>query len=351
MTDPRPVLQAIRIERPDRPTSHREEAIARLGRRLTLAGLPSDRPAHRVSRIDSREKCSELGEEIQALLIRCGAPSTGDEIEVVQAVPEMTAFACAIIASLPKDGASSPWQNATVQRAFSLFVVASAIFDHICDEDPLLLPALRKRVTPTKVRAAMSCDQSATFSDPGDPLLVRYLTALVDEFARVWAVLLETADVDVDDDTAQLVVRTALDILAAETAAEDAGRAGAAARDVVWEEALMLAALLVSVDQRLPEKDRDAAIDRARAVGRLLSLVDDVVDLEHDWLTGSSNRLLARFFESQAARGDRSALPWTAVMASAAWHEHLQEAAGLVERIPPGRTDDVAAWLYTWFSS
>jgi hypothetical protein len=119
-------------------------------------------------------------------------------------------------------------------------------------------------------------------------------------------------------------------------------------RAAIWRDPLWIACALVAATADVdPSADLDGIRRRTQSAGRLFALIDDVVDFEQDWRTGSRNRLL------DAARsvttGSRKAPPWEAALSEEVIGSHMNEITTLVSDLSdPLLREDVGGWLHSW---
>jgi hypothetical protein len=262
----------------------------------------------------------------------------------------MSAFACSATDALYRLLARRTDFRDEARLGFSLFVVSTAAFDHICDADIGLVPTLTSRITETRLTAALHADPAPVFAAPDDVPLVSSVTVLLDDQVGIWRRLTRGRSDSGMEMLAEQFVTALTAMLRDElqSASIDVSD-GLVGRRAVWQEPLWLACLLIAASE-----DADSTIqleslrERTHRVGRLLSLVDDAVDIDQDWRGGGRNQLLARAVNGTRDVGD-AAPPWDAILSDAILPPYTEEITMLVaELMDPIYQEDLAGWLFSW---
>jgi hypothetical protein len=322
---------------------------------LESAGFVFDPDTHVRYLRGCRAVAEPFAAEIIELLEARGYPQTDTEYSLFAAVDTMSAFACAATDHLYRQAAAGTAYRDHVRRGLSVFVVGSAILDQICDHEPALLEVVRQRVSARWIRAAL--DGRA----PGDPLagsgqggLPAYLGALLAEAARIWARL---AALD-HGPRVRPLRRIWSEGLGAACRAELRStatlewEAGCLTQDaaLIWSMPFWMALRLIAMTpDAWPGIALDALSATAVATGRLLSLLDDVADLEDDWASGSRNQYLHLAGIPAAGRRRPGEIPWDALLAEEVSATYLGEVTRLLAAVSgSGDHQRLAAWLYYW---
>jgi hypothetical protein len=309
---------------------------------LETAGLEVDPTRFERLLRGYRLRAEPLATELIDLLEARARPEDDTDFSLLVAVETMTAFACVAADYAYRNAAAETYVH-EVERGVAVFVVATAIFDRVCDREPHLLPAVEEHVSRRWVRAALRGDA------PGDPLVgaegavrLAYLGALLGEAAALWRRL------------AWLTDRGPLraDVTDWLTAAYRAERASLRSRDVetIWATPFWVALALVALTpDAVPGFRVEAFLPQTRRIGRLLALIDDVADLEDDWASGSSNQYLERAGVTHRERGGD--LPWDVLLADDVCRPYLAEIVTLLRSVSSGiDRDTLAACVLYWLS-
>jgi len=323
----------------------RPSEALRLQARTALedAGLPYDEQAHGAYLRQRLANAQAIAADVHRRLWSVVPPSADEERSLLAGVEVMAAFACTVVDWAHELLAPAAADRDNARRALTEYVIASAIFDHVCDEDRALLPEISERLSEAQLREAVASGFIAVPHD-GAPL-VRYFFALVSDFLS----RLSTAagPSRSPGGLRALFLDELLDTYRGQM------RSTTGTRDLsgstVWKSPLLVAYLLVdtnSVATRRPDKRLDELVEH---VGAVLALVDDVADIEEDWTAGSANRLLDPY---RGAAAPPSALPWTRVLDNArdtGYFREVRRRAAAFAREPWGF--EVGAWLYYWLYS
>jgi hypothetical protein len=227
-------------------------------------------------------------------------------------------------------------------------IVASAIFDHLCDRRQELLAIVGSAMSQEWVRSALGRERVR------DPLagkhkssLLAYLGALAEQLARTWREL--PGGVAGAPGRAEAALARSLE------AAYLAQRASAGRLfrnvEIVWGAPFVVALHLVAAtpDAR-PEIDLRGYVRESKRIGQLLSLVDDVVDLEDDVREGSANQYLARLGVMADTRP--SGVPWEGLLAPRVIQQYVADIVTLLRTFPEDEEREaLVAWLYHWLAS
>ncbi len=267
----------------------------------------------------------------------------------------MTSFGCSATDCVYQVMARDTTCRNDVRMAFSQFVIFSAAFDHICDDETALFPELAEQITEERLRRALLAPNSDGKMPSSGSTLVRYVSVLLDDQIALWWRIASMTDGSGARSLPEALTTMFVNLLRAELGsrrdAEDPAD-GAAGRTAIWRDPLWIACRLVAATP-----DADPSVDlveirqRMQRIGRLFSLIDDVVDLEDDWRTGSSNHLLERALAVGATR------PVTASAFEAALSEEISEPSMdeitrlVADLSTPLYRDDLAGWLYSWLET
>jgi hypothetical protein len=322
-------------------------------RRAVQAIVGDDLKTHERLLRQSQAAAEPVANELVALLEARAAPEGDADFSLLAAIPVMAAFGDLITGYAYRRAASAETSKLDVRRCMAMFVVASAIFDHACDEQPELLTDLENLVTPDWVRKAVAGRA------PGDPLaeiaganMVAYLGVLLAETARTWAQL-----APLNGTAATLNLRDALidglrDAYRAELRSCRREHAAIPVRDArrIWASPLCTALRLVAITpDAAPGVDLPELIPEAMRIGWLLSLIDDVVDLRQDWRSGSANQYLER--AGVAFSAETLEMPWPLLLAAGVREPFVDEIAELLKLIPDESERAVlGAWILYWLN-
>ncbi len=273
-----------------------------------------------------------------------GTPTTTEERSLVDAIETMTAFASSVVDCAYAVASRSTTHRDEARRALAEYVIASAIFDHACDEDPALLRVVETRLDEEQLKHAVQVGQIAIPEDA--PLLARYFFGLVHDFLQRVTTLAVSRGRSNPGPLRAHVTEVLLGAYRSQLASVQAD--GGPTRTEVWQTPLLVAYALMQVSGDAADTTDDKLADLARAVGEVLALVDDVADIEEDWNSSSRNRLL------DPIRGRRDATPslLSEVLGgerTEPYFSQLRERARSFAREPWAR--EVSAWLYYWLYS
>ena len=267
----------------------------------------------------------------------------------------MAAFGCLVSDYAYSRVASKELWKQDVALGMSVFIVASALFDHICDRQPELLTVLEESVTAEWTQAAFAGQA------PGDPLadvaapaLVAYLGVLGGEAARLWSRLASgTPEFRTGSFHAVLWERLAAAYGAQVASVPDFATGRAASRDVgiVWSAPFSTALYVVAATSDAASGlEMQTLLPEAQRIGLLLSLVDDLADVEQDWRWGSANQYLDR---AGIDRRDRAvgAAPWTTLLTDEVLVPYLGDVVKLLDSLPNEERASLVAWLVYWLGT
>lgn len=323
---------------------------------LDTAGLTLDPEKHRRYLTGCHVVAAPFAGEIRDRLEALAFPETEVEYSFLTAMDTMAAFACATADHVYESAAAGKTYRDQVRRSLTVYVVGSAVFDYVCDHEPALLQQLESRVSADWVRAALGgeapSDPLATYHDSH---LLTYLGALLAEAAQLWRRLawlrrdrtaVHLRDVFVSD--LRAAYRAQLRSVVRFTPAQDRTAERA---EIIWATPFWIASSLLSLTPDAgPERRFQALAEQAKDWGRLLSLVDDVVDLEDDWVSANQNQYLkhAGILPDRPRRSDE--IPWDVLLSEeiSAWY--LREITEAVRRLTIGDRKHLAAWLFYWLS-
>lgn len=282
-------------------------------------------------------------------------PETDIEISLLESVPTMTAFACTATDALYRLIATRNDHRNDIRRIFSLFIVGSAVFDHICDREDSLFPELVGRISEQELKSALSGEATISFTKPGDRGLLAYVTMLVEDQVRICHELLSRTNQQEVLIHLEAFNETMIQIYHAELLSRpDIKVRGTVPKTVqrVWTEPLWAASLLVALTPDIrPGLNLNELHSKINAVGRLFSLIDDIVDLEEDWSTGSHNSVLERV-RPHIISAESSMNPlWKTLLSDEVWTPYVNEITSLVSYVSdPLYEEDLACWLYSWLA-
>jgi hypothetical protein len=233
----------------------------------------------------------------------------------------------------------------------SVFVVASALIDHVCDHEQALIPLLQTYVSPAWVRATLAGEA------PGDPLagvekanLAAYLGVLLAEAARLWRKLAPPIDASGANNLRAAFIDGLGEALRAELASSPDGAGAAGSRDVeiIWGSPFSTALYLLALTpDASPGLNVRSLVPEVRRIGRLLSLIDDVVDLEDDWRSSNANRYLERAgIVRNSYRHEE--VPWPTILADEVSEPYVREITALVESWGQRDRQTLGAWILYW---
>jgi hypothetical protein len=263
----------------------------------------------------------------------------------------MAAFACTATDCVYRMMARGSACRDDVRMAFSQFIVSSAAFDYICDDAPELFPELAARITEDRLRRALTDPNGAPdISRPGSPL-VAYVSALFDDQVALWWRIAARSDPSGGLRLPAVLTAMVVDLFRAEIRSRPADSPTPDpddSRAVIWRDPLWMACQLVAATSDVdPSADLDDIRRRTESAGRLFALIDDVVDFEHDWRTGSRNRLIDAVRETAAS--PQNTPPSEAALSEEVVGPYMKEITTLVAELSdPSLRDDVGGWLHSW---
>lgn len=292
--------------------------------------------------------------EIVELLERISPPATAAERSFMRGVPMMTAFACTVIDCLYRMFAYRTDSREAVRRLFSIFIVGSAAFDYVCDSGSDLLPALKERISVEKLQSSFRSSNFHPFMQSGDSGFVCYATLLAEKEVMLCQRVLTSRVCAEPDEFRNSLVEILIRIYGSELSTVPFGDSSAIDiahnREIVWTEPIKLALLFISIvsDARPGATDIDKHM-RVLEVGRLLSLVDDALDIEEDSLRSK------RSFSSIHANGSvtsidiSTGLPLERLLTSQTIESHMNRITRSAARASDSTySRDLAGWLYSW---
>jgi hypothetical protein len=318
---------------------------------LEAAGLRFDEARQQCYLLKCHAAAEPLATEIRKKLELRSPPQSNFDHAFLASVDTMTTFACAATDVACEILAREPTVDEVVQRSVSVFVLGSALLDHFCDEDRALLGALTDRVTVSWTAAALSGQE------PGDPIanysgpaLLEYMGVLLAEAARLWTRVAWTEPALHRAIERHTLISNLAGALSAElqTTVSDAVRTE---RDTatIWSTPFLLAAGLVSLSARTETSYRDA-LPELHAIGRLIAMIDDIVDIQADARSGAANELLRRARDlPHAATVPGQGDPLLRADVVTQYMRDLGHSARRLSSVAYG--DRLAAWLFYWLAS
>lgn len=290
-----------------------------------------------------------IAENLIQLLEARATPHSDLDYSLLSGVQAMTAFGCLVTDHAYSRAAASTVYKADVARCMSIFVVASALYDHLCDREADLLPLLHGAVGRDWPRAAFAGEA------PGDPLagasvppIVAYLGVLGGEAASIWSRMIADSRAPAQP-LWQLLTAT----YRAQRASAPSLVEGPVTRDAatIWSAPFCIALHIVaSTSDAMPALSVRALLPEARRMGLLLSFVDDLADVADDWRYGSANQFLERAGIDRG--GSREApVPWQRLLSDEVLEPYLDEIVGLVETFSYGEREVLLTWLLYWLGS
>ena len=321
------------------PLDSAQRLALRVRAALEQGGLRFDPEAHERRLRTCFASSEEVTGEVLELLERARPlPETDAEYSLLAALDTMVAFSCYVSDEACRlTGAGSSHE---VRLIVSVYVVGSAIFDHVCDCEVALVPLLRERLSAARLEAALQDGRGLPIARDGDPGLLAFLDALV---AELVARLRALGDREAQD----RIARGLIDAYRAQLRSTSRGRE----RDTgtIWSTPFWLALHVAAAYSPDPQVEvLEAAGSDTRRIGELLSLVDDAVDLADDWASGSANQLLARAGVTGGRDGSAEP-PWERLLADDVCGPYLDELSHRARALPPRISRDaLAAWLHHW---
>lgn len=319
---------------------------------LESEGVGIDAAAHRRHIRDGFTAAEPIAAELIELLETRVEPESDHDFSLLSNLAAMAAFGCLITDYAYSKVAITQQHKVDVARYMSIFVVASALFDHICDRQPELLPVLEATVSVEWLRAAFAGKA------PGDPPVevagpapVVYLGELGAEAARLWSRLTsDTKGIRIATLHAALWDRLAAAYDAQIASVPESASGHAASRDVevIWAAPFTTALYVVaSTSDTAPRPKLHTLLPEAQRIGLLLSLIDDLADVEDDWRWGSANQYLDRAGIGRRIQPGITA-PWTRLLADEVLVPYLHEIVRLVNSLSDVARESLVAWLVYW---
>jgi hypothetical protein len=309
------------------------------------------------------------------MLERRAAPRGARDLSLLAGIPAMASFGRLLAAYAYARIATGRAHHDDVARCLTAFVVASALYDYACDREPDLLATLRVALPQGWLRAAFDGDAPGDpFAHLAEPVPVAYLGALGGYAAGLWRGLTSgrregPARAHLDPLWERLAATHAAQLASVPDAAPHrlpgpADRQPSTARDValIWTSPFVVALYTVAASPDAgPAPDLEALLPEAHRAGLLLSMVDDLADLEEDWRFGSANQYLDRACAAVRAPalphggtvpgGEHAAgadLPWQALLAEDVLTPYLQEILSLAATVREEDREAHVAWLMFW---
>ncbi len=323
-----------------------ERLRQRARRAIQRGGLPFDEPRYTAYLKDRFAVAAPYAAHLRARLEAAAPPADAIDFSLLDGIEVMASFACTVADIAYQLAAERPDHREDVRRGVTAYVVASAIFDHACDEDRGLQALLGGQLTEQRLRLLLTAGQPTEQVAVAGPALLRYFWLLATDLV---AVAVRLAGHRNDAETAILRERFAgalVDSYRAELATVSAASSPDGRGPNIWASPLLVAYALIQLARDAPPTVDPGLEAVAKTVGTLFSLVDDVVDVEEDWASASHNRLLAR---AGLRRADGGELAWQDILAADVTEPYMDEIAAVVESCRGTAWEqDLAAWLYHW---